>query len=255
MRLAVEMLERLMAEAREYDSKFTLQNKSASEHTINNIARSVATGEIAADVLTTIRDASAETLIVGSSFLGGGAKYAALGAGSLLKGFGKYQDSGNIKAGLAEAAFTFGFGVAGIRIVPKNASAAQAVTLNIMVSLGQNLAGDPAKAWIGGEDMSNAMVAGSLKAGATPISELIKQQLQPETLQEIFRSNAKLKAVSIPMQVGLTMLTDKSVAAIVDKSKVNVMPQSVPKQSNEELLDTVQLDKTFIENAAVRAYM
>ena len=76
----------------------------------------------------------------------------------------------------------------------------------------------------------------------------------PESLQRIFNSNAKLKAIALPLQVGMNLLSDKTVAAIVDKSKVNSRPQIIPKQDKEELLDTALIDRRFIETAAVKIY-
>ncbi len=254
MNMATQMLEQILAETREYDVQFTKENKQAADRTMYNIDQSVWRGEIAADAFAAVRNVSAEALLVGATFIPGPGKYAALGAGSVLKGVGKYQDSGKFYAGLAEAAFSFGFGVAGLKVIPKNASAAQTVTLNIYLSLGQNFVGEPAKAWVGGEDVSNALVSGSIKAGAAPLSELIREQLSPGAIQKLFNTNGKLKAMALPLQVGMTLLSDKSVAAIVDKAKVNSPPPSLPKQAKEELLDTALLDKRFIQSAAVKVY-
>jgi hypothetical protein len=57
-----------------------------------------------------IRDGSAGALVLGSTFVTGGASLAALGGGSVLTGYGKYQDTGSIGAGVISGGGTMAIG-------------------------------------------------------------------------------------------------------------------------------------------------
>jgi len=94
------------------DSEFLREmQRNASRETSQNIDQAVMWGERAVGGATFLRDASATMLVVGSTLLTGGAAAAVLGAGSVLRGTGKYQDTGNVGAAVLTTSLTFSFGM------------------------------------------------------------------------------------------------------------------------------------------------
>jgi hypothetical protein len=106
-----------------HSDEFTRMQRQASRETMGNIEKSVGRGEAGLEVATFVRDMSATTLVVGAGFMSGGAAFAALGGGSLLKGTGTYQDTGNVGAAIIDGSTTFVVGAIGIGVAGKTASA------------------------------------------------------------------------------------------------------------------------------------
>jgi hypothetical protein len=66
------------------------------------------------DIARHIRDMSADAELAFASFLTGGAAYAAVAAGSVLKGVAKYDRTGSVGSGVVTGAIEAAFGVLGI---------------------------------------------------------------------------------------------------------------------------------------------
>jgi hypothetical protein len=81
--------------------------RSASNETFTNMELSVSRGERGYEFASHFRDFSATTLLVGSSFMTGGAAVAVLGGGSLLRGVARYEEGGNVGAAIMTATGTF----------------------------------------------------------------------------------------------------------------------------------------------------
>jgi|SRR5579862_8154703 hypothetical protein len=111
---------------------FKSMQRNASRETMQNINTSVSRGQTGLEVATVVRDLSASTLVVGATFLSGGAAFGVLGAGSALKGTARYQDSGNIGSAVLEASGTFVVGM--ITMAPALGEASQAVKLGAKVT-------------------------------------------------------------------------------------------------------------------------
>jgi hypothetical protein len=62
------------------------------------------------EVARFFRDISADGLMVGASLMTGGAAMIGMGSASVFKGYGKFQDSASIGAGVMEASGTFVYG-------------------------------------------------------------------------------------------------------------------------------------------------
>ena len=75
------------------------------------------------EVLKTVRDVSASTLVIGAGFVAAPAGVAILGAGSVLTGTGHYQDTGNAGAAVVDAVGTFVLGSLDLRGVKSGISA------------------------------------------------------------------------------------------------------------------------------------
>ena len=106
--------------------------QTASDETLTNMNRLVTKAKVGEEVATVVRDLSATVLVVGATFLTAGAAAGVLGTGSALKGVGKYQESGNIGAGILEASGTFVVGL--INVAPALAQASRAVSLTERVA-------------------------------------------------------------------------------------------------------------------------
>lgn len=79
-------------------AKFEFQEKLRKNQKDNMklVENATDTYDTAVGVAETIRDTSAGTIMVGATFLSGGAMLTAVGAGSGLKATAKYQDTGNM---------------------------------------------------------------------------------------------------------------------------------------------------------------
>ncbi len=100
--------------AREYSREFRRKQQKAQSDTMDSIDRSVRNLSAGEQTARVVRDVSAGTLVVGATFLTGGAAVGALGAGSLLSGTGTYQDTGNLGAAAINASGTFVVGAVGL---------------------------------------------------------------------------------------------------------------------------------------------
>lgn len=163
--------------------------RSASRETTGNIDQSVRRGEIGLQAATTVRDLSATTLVVGSTFLTGGAAVAVLGGGSALRGVARYQDHGNIGSAILEASGTFIVGVIplGAAATAEGQVAQTAVTMTSRVTAaGTTTAGQRAvvvvvgasmdasfegmKAVVEGQSTAQALRAASARFGVDVLS-------------------------------------------------------------------------------------
>lgn len=79
----------------------------ASRQSMKNITTTAGRWETAAEVAKVVRDASADILLVTAGVMSGGTMLAVAAGGSLLKGAGKWQDTGNFGAGVVQAGFSF----------------------------------------------------------------------------------------------------------------------------------------------------
>lgn len=108
---ALPMLVQMRERTEHYAGELIAMQRRASRETFANIERSVAAGERGRAIAAGVVELSATTLVVGSAFLTGGAAVAVLGGGSVLKGTGRYQETGNIGGAILEATGTFVVGV------------------------------------------------------------------------------------------------------------------------------------------------
>lgn len=162
--------------------------RSASHETMQNIERSVRRGERGIQVATAVRDLSATTLVVGSAFLSGGASLAVLGGGSVLRGTGTYQDTGNIGSAVLDASSTFVVGaipVAGAamveqqaarsavtmmsRVTPSGLNAGQQVTV-LVVGSAISATSEGGQAFLDGQNAQQALRAATARFGIDVLS-------------------------------------------------------------------------------------
>lgn len=153
---------RLTARLRERQS-------NASRQTSENIDRTVQRGEMLVSASRGVRDVSASVLVLGATFLSGGAALAALGAGSALRGTGTYQDTGNVGAAVLTSTTTFAFGMIPLArssmLAPGATLAAGERTVMFFIGVHNNAATAAMNALVRGEDARSAITTSLVSAG------------------------------------------------------------------------------------------
>jgi hypothetical protein len=156
-----EKLVQLEIDALRDKRRFREKQQLAQKKTMANVQESVGTYEFAVDTARFVRDTSAGTIVVGASVLSGGAAAAALGGGSALKGFGKYQDTGNVAAGVME--FTVSFTTGLIPGPPAGATGSEKIAL-LVVKGKLEIAGNTAVGLVEGKSMAEALTSATVDA-------------------------------------------------------------------------------------------
>ena len=118
------------------------------------------------ELLKFLRDTSADGLMVGATILSGGAGFAAMRSGSILKGVAKWEDSGSLGAGVleAEGAFVFGYVKLG-----KSFSFKESMVIAVVQGVyktGTEL--------VAGSSLKKALVSGGLKMTGPSIDRIFK---------------------------------------------------------------------------------
>jgi hypothetical protein len=135
-----ENLVRIKQETVLYTDQVRTLQRRASHATMESIDRNVRVAGYGLTAATWVRDISASVLVVGATFLSGGAALGVLGAGSALKGTATYQDTGNVGAAVLQGTGTFVVGM--ISIAPNLATATAAsrgVTATMQASSASSL--------------------------------------------------------------------------------------------------------------------
>lgn len=99
--------------------QFVHKMRAIQSQNAQSIDKAIADYDGHIDKAKFVRNTSAGTLMVGATFLSGGAATAVIGAASGLKGVAKYQDTGKVGAAVMEATGNFVFGM-----IPVKAGAA-----------------------------------------------------------------------------------------------------------------------------------
>ncbi len=102
-------LEDVVYRAASYKNQFVDWMGSVQTDNMHAINKAVEDYESKIEISRFVRDTSAEGLMVGASVMSGGAAVGVMGAGSFLKGEGKFQDSGSVGAGVMEGVGSFVF--------------------------------------------------------------------------------------------------------------------------------------------------
>ena len=102
-----ECLFGLEKEGRQAKRDLRKAQDDASGASRKSLRKAVARGEAAVEVAKFVRDTSADVVLVGAGVLSGGTALALGGAGSLMKGGFKYQDTGNVGAAAVTSVVSF----------------------------------------------------------------------------------------------------------------------------------------------------
>ena len=103
----LQLLTGLRREAEAAVARVRQMQRQASRELSANIDASIHRYEIGMEAAKITRDICFTTVVVGASFLTGGAAVAVLGGGSALKGVASYQDTGHVGSAVLTATGTF----------------------------------------------------------------------------------------------------------------------------------------------------
>lgn len=213
-----EELVQMKRDMDEYGALVLATQREASRATMANIDASVRFGERGAAVAGVVRDLSATTLVVGASFLTGGAAVAVLGGGSALKGTGKYQDTGNVGSAVIEGAGTFVVGM--IAIAPQLSAAAQGSRGVGVMTQTSELASSAASAGVSATERGVLVVVGAMMDGSF---ELTKGLVEGKSMQESVAA-AALKATAAPLAAtGVGALLEKVALPVLVRVGVDTL--------------------------------
>lgn len=172
-----EKLIMMRKRARDYSREFRRKQQKAQSDTMDSIDRSVRNLSAGEQTARVVRDLSAGTLVVGATFLTGGAAVGALGAGSMLSGTGTYQDTGNLGAAAINASGTFVVGAIGLagtagggmmrgaQAIPGNQ---QAVLL--LVGVKMDVSFNVAQGLVEGKNLSDSLVPALINTGLSTLA-------------------------------------------------------------------------------------
>jgi hypothetical protein len=256
MKRLVDMLE----SAEDDHDEIQRRMLEAQSRTMENVEQSVRRGEIGLEVSKFVRDASAEFLMVASGYVTGGANSVALGgafgvgAGSMLKGVGTYQETGKIHDAVATFSTNLLFGALDLKvgkvIEKATASLSGQIGLAIVWAKAKAVAEVP-KSVIEGKHLDKAVSSGGVKLIAstpgTASIEGLKAYLEP----------LEMKPWAIPVEVALNLALDKAGAKLAHAGEKEperkTPPRHMPPSTrHQHLMDAVLYDQSQIEKMAVR---
>jgi hypothetical protein len=231
---------------------------AAQHQTMENIERSVHIGEIGVKAATIVRDVSAEFLMVGATYLTGGAGLVFIPIGSGIKGYGVYTDTGRSDKAVATFSTNLILGVAdvgvGAKIAKSFTSKSARIGMAIVWAKTKSVLEVP-KGLIEGKDLKEAACAGAVKmAASTPATAGV------ELLKDVLKVR-ELEPWAIPIEVVLNMAQDKGGEMLAKtgekepevRPSQNQVPARLPHpHRNHHLMDSFLYDRSIIEQTAVQ---
>ena len=151
-------------ETESYRDSFQTRLTGASHRTMQNIESSVDGYENSIAVTRFVRDTSADVVLVGATFMTGGAAVAAAGAGSVMRGGFTYQDTGNIGLAAVETTASLVTTLIPVGRAASGATAASFADDATVILVGANF--DVAKAIIQGDSFDQALARAGTNAAA-----------------------------------------------------------------------------------------
>jgi hypothetical protein len=225
----------------------------AQHKTMANIESSVHKGEIGVKVATVVRDTSAEIVMVGATYVTGGAAAPLLtGLGAGMKGAFVYQDTGKADKALATFSTNLLLGAADLKVgaaIKGLGSASERIGMAIVWAKTKATLDVP-KSLIEGKTMKQAASGGAAKlVASTPAAAGV------EYLGDVLGEG---EAWAIPVEVALNIMQDKAGEAMselgekTEKKETKGPPAQLPHpHPNHRLLDAVVYDQSIIERTAV----
>ena len=238
------------------DDRDTFQDKQseAQQKTMDNIETSVHNGEVAVEVLKTVRDTSAEIVMVGATYVSGGtAAILFTGVGSGMKGAFVYQDTGKADKALATFSTNLLLGAADLKVgaaIKGMSSASGRIGMAIVWSKAKAVIEVP-KGLIEGKSLKQAVSSGGVKlVGSTPLTAGV------EGLKAVLGEEGEVWA--LPVEVAQNIFQDKAADAISESGEREKKETKGPPahlshpHPNHRLMDAVIYDNSVIEQTAVR---
>ena len=192
------------------DARQQLKKKidDASRDSMKNINGKVEDWGTAVEVAKFTRNASADIILVGSAVVTGGASTVAIGAGgSLMKGAFKYQDTGNVAAGVMEASVSF---VTVVIPGPKDGMSKGMVRALLFTKAQTEFVGNTAVGLAEGKSLGEASLSAGIDVALGAAAGKLKGALIPEDqMKQLLK--ASMNNIAIPVGLGLM---DRSVATL-----------------------------------------
>ncbi len=162
----------MIASARSDLNEIERLRSKASGDSAKSIEGNVRGWVSAAQVAQFTRDTSATILVFGASILSGGAAWATLGAGSVMRGTATFQDTGNVGSALLNTTGTFVVGGIGIAAGAKGLSTSDKW---IILSIGSGRSGTTAglQALVEGKSGDVALKHAFASAGLSLVGAMI----------------------------------------------------------------------------------
>lgn len=190
--------------ARHYSDEFRRKQERAQADTMSSIDRSVRRGEVGETAARAVRDVSAGTLVVGATFLTGGAAVGALGAGSLLNGTATYQNTGNLGAAAINATGTFVVGAVGLAgtaggglVHARHALTSGQQTALLLLGVKMDVSFRFAQGLVEGKEIKDALIPALINAGLGALAAGATQRY----LSSVFDTSAlTISSKLVPLQ-------------------------------------------------------
>ncbi|HLV85426.1 MAG TPA: hypothetical protein VKV39_00510 [Candidatus Sulfotelmatobacter sp.] len=251
MRSQINGLIQMMEQADDDRDAFQDMQAEAQGKTMDNIDSAVSTGEAWVKGLKIVRDASAEFVMVGATYVSGGtATIIFTGVGSGMKAGFVYEDTGKKGQAIATFGTNLVLGLADLKAgkaIEEIGSLSGRIGMTIVWAKAKSVLEVP-KGLIEGKNLQQAASSGAVKmVGSTPLTSGI------EGLKAVL---GKSKGWAIPVEVALNLLQDKAGDALAEsgeKKETKGPPAHLPHpHPNHRLMDAVIYDRSVIEQSAVR---
>ncbi len=231
----------LVDEKDSFDDQFQEMKRKAQRTTMVNIQTSVDLGEDSLPVLEAIRDVSVDAFLIGATILSGGtlspATTALIGAGSVVKGLGKWEDTGRFQDGVVEASTEFVFGVVGVGVRGLNASGPMKWALAFAIAANKSSV-EVIKQNMSGKSIVQSMGRGGLKLADPVVSAIAKTVLSNE-------------AWAVPVTAVLKYAEKKGVDKLTTPAKAK---QETPQLTIVELIDLARPTDDYVQATAIQRY-
>lgn len=197
-----------------------LQRKLDEAHRLSmaNVNRNVGNWQTAIDIAGFVRDSSANVLMIGATVLSGGAAGVALaGAGSTLKGVGKWQETGKLAAGALTATFSFVtfFIPGGDKVKEMGKGAVLTVTF---IKKKAEFTGDVTVGLAEGKSLKDASISAAVGLATGVGAGKINDRLLSDSTMADLAAKAASKA-AIPVTVKRELIGAGVVSTSIDRGK------------------------------------
>jgi hypothetical protein len=251
MRGQLNNLVQMMEQADDDRDAFDDKQAEAQDKTHDNINSCIENADTAIEVLKEVRDTSGEIVMVGATYMSGGAAAFFTAGGSGMKGFFAYQDTGKVDKAVATFSTNLLMGAFDLKVgaVTKGmTSLSEKIGVAIVWAKAKAVLDVP-KSLIEGKNLKESVSGAAVKLiGSTPGAAGI------EGLKAAL--GEKNEVWALPVEVLLNRLMDKGGEALAksgEKKETKGPPAHLPHpHRNHRLMDAVVYDESVIEQIAVK---
>ena len=260
-----EQLSFIRASAIRNSDKIKEKMQNSSKRTMRSIEASVNKQEKNINDIKFLND----MMLVGASFLTGGAAATVIATGSIVKGVAKYSEQGNLGAALIEAKITLiagiiplGFGAQGARKAINLANVSTKAALKkevaekgaiLVVGAGIDSSFELAKGLVEGKTLKEAGIAAGFKALSHLaiggyVNKILNNALVPIAVR-ITKNSGVQDVVENTVSYVTGQVSDElnNIATKKVVSLINDNNQQIKETKNEDLFDIKKLEKRYSE--------